>query len=191
MIPRLRRALSPPRTISMNNDKIKTEKTAGLTERDPKETRKKGIDPTDSRIISILQKDGRASNTDIARDLNISEATARGRIKRLIDEGYIQIVAVANPFRTGFEIAGDLYINIDMKKVESILPELEKMKELWYIVMTTGKTNINAEFVVRTLDDLHDLVYNRLSRIDGILKVETAIIMKYIKRDYDFGTACE
>lgn len=149
------------------------------------------IDSTDSKIISILQKDGRASNTDIARELDISEATVRGRIKRLIDEQYIQIVAVANPFRTGFEIAGDLYINVDMKRIDSVIRELEKIRELWYIVMTTGETNINAEFIVKSLDELHDLVYNRLSRIDGILNIETAIIMKYIKRDYEFGTAFE
>jgi len=156
-----------------------------------KEIRKRGIDSTDSRIISILQKDGRASNTDIAKELNISEATVRGRIKRLIDEEYIQIVAVANPFKTGFEIAGDLYINVEMKKIDSVLAELRKIRELWYIVMTTGETNINAEFIVTTLDELHDLVYNRLSRIDGITRIETAIITKYVKRNYEFGTAGE
>lgn len=173
----------------MNKKKAEAGKSKDQTEKEQKEPRKKVIDATDSKIISILQRDGRTSNTDIAKDLNISEATVRGRIKRLIDEGYIQIVAVANPFRAGFEIAGDIYINVDMKKVDPILRELEKMKELWYIVMTTGETNINAEFIVTTLDDLHDLVYNRLSRIDGILNVETSIIMKYIKRNYAFGTA--
>lgn len=164
---------------------------AEVTETEQKDIKKRGIDSTDSGIISILQKDGRASNTDIARELNISEATVRGRIKRLIDEQYIQIVAVSNPFRTGFEIAGDLYINVDMKMIDSVLIELQKIRELWYIVMTTGQTNINAEFIVKSLEELHDLVYNRLSRIEGILNVETAIIMKYIKRDYEFGTAFE
>lgn len=164
---------------------------AEAPENEQRDIKKRGIDSTDSKIISILQKDGRASNTDIARELNISEATVRGRIKRLIDEQYIQIVAVANPFKTGFEIAGDLYINVDMKRIDAVLAELHKIRELWYIVMTTGQTNINAEFIVRSLDELHDLVYNRLSKIEGILNVETAIIMKYIKRDYEFGTAFE
>lgn len=164
---------------------------AEAPENEQRDIKKKGIDSTDSKIISILQKDGRASNTDIAKELNVSEATVRGRIKRLIDEQYIQIVAVANPFRTGFEIAGDLYINVDMKRIDAVLDELQKIRELWYIVMTTGKTNINAEFIVKSLDELHDLVYNRLSRIEGILNIETAIIMKYIKRDYEFGTAFE
>ena len=151
--------------------------------------KKKNLDHIDNHIITILQKDGRISNTDIAKKLKISEATVRTRLKRLIEDEYIQIVAVSNPFKLGFEITGDLYIHVDMKKIDSVIIELKKIKELWYIVMTTGEQNINAEFVVTTLEELNDLVYNKISKIDGILRVETSIIMKYIKRKYDFGTA--
>jgi Lrp/AsnC family transcriptional regulator for asnA, asnC and gidA len=151
--------------------------------------KKKNLDHNDNHIITLLQKDGRISNTDIAKKLKISEATVRTRLKRLIEDEYIQIVAVSNPFKLGFEITGDLYIHVDMKKLGSVITELKKIKELWYIVMTTGEQNINAEFVVTTLEELNDLVYNKISKIDGILRVETSIIMKYIKRKYDFGTA--
>jgi Lrp/AsnC family transcriptional regulator for asnA, asnC and gidA len=151
--------------------------------------KKKILDHIDNHIITLLQKDGRISNTDIAKKLKISEATVRTRLKRLIEDEYIQIVAVSNPFKLGFEITGDLYIHVDMKKIDAAITELKKIKELWYIVMTTGEQNINAEFVVTTLEELNDLVYNKISKIDGIVRVETSIIMKYIKRKYDFGTA--
>jgi len=155
----------------------------------PKNVKKKGIDGIDSGMIKLLQQDGRLSNTEIAKKLDISEATVRTRLKRLIDEEYIQIVAVSNPFKLGFEITGDLYIHVEMKKIESILRELKKIKELWYIVMTTGEIDINAEFVVRSLEELNDLVYNKISKIDGIIRVETSVIMNYVKRKYDYGTA--
>ena len=154
-----------------------------------KPNNKKAIDSIDSKIISLLQKDGRISNIEIAKQLGISEATVRTRLKRLIDEEFIQIVAVSNPFRLGFEITGDLYIHVEMKKVDAVINELKKIKALWYIVMTTGDNNINAEFVVKTLEDLNDLVYNRISHIDGVIRVETSVIMKYVKRNYEFGTA--
>jgi Lrp/AsnC family transcriptional regulator, regulator for asnA, asnC and gidA len=149
---------------------------------------KRNIDELDAKIIAILQSDGRTSNTEIAKSLDVSEATIRGRIKRLIDDEIIQIVAVSNPLKLGFEITGDLYINVDMTKMENVISSLSKFKELWYIVATTGRSNLNAEFVVKNLEELHDLVYNRLSHIDGVQQVETSIIMKYVKRRYDFGT---
>ena len=54
-------------------------------------------DQIDCRMIELLQKDGRISNTDIAKKIGISEATVRTRLNRLIEEEYIQIVAVSNP----------------------------------------------------------------------------------------------
>jgi len=152
---------------------------------------KRNIDELDSNIIAILQKDGRTSNTDIAKLLDVSEATIRGRVKRLTEDEIIQIVAVSNPLKLGFEITGDLYITVDMKKMDHVISELRQFRELWYIVATTGRFNINAEFVVRDLEALNDLVYSRLSHIDGIEQIETSVIMKYIKRRYDFGTPLE
>ncbi|MCP4138285.1 MAG: winged helix-turn-helix transcriptional regulator [bacterium] len=153
--------------------------------------KKKSLDVIDSRIITLLQKDGRLSNTDIGKKLKISEATVRARLKWLIDEEYIQIVAVSNPFKLGFEMTGDLFIHVEMNKIDAVLKELKKIKELWYIVLTTGETCINAEFIVKTREDLNDLIYNKVGSIDGILQVESSIIMKYSKRKYDFGTAID
>ncbi len=153
-----------------------------------KESKRKSIDLIDSKMIHLLQKDGRIPNTEMAKKLKVSEATVRSRLKRLIDGGFIQIVAVSNPFKLGFEIAGDLYIHVGMKKVDNVLDKLKKFKELWYIVMTTGDAGINAEFVVKTLEDLNDLVYNKISKIDGVIRIETSVIIKYVKRRYDFGT---
>ncbi len=157
----------------------------------PTKHTKKTIDKIDSGMINLLQKDGRVSNTEIARTLEISEATVRARLKRLIDEEYIQIVAVSNPLKLGFEIAGDLYIHTELKKIDRVIKELKEIKALWYIILTTGKTCINAEFIVKSREDLNDLVYNKISKINGVLQVEIVLIMKYAKRKYDFGTALD
>jgi len=153
-----------------------------------KNGKKKPIDQVDAKIICLLQKDGRLSNTVIAKKLDISESTVRTRIKRLVDGEYIQIVAVSNPFKLGFEITGDLFIHAEMKKMDKVIRELKKFKELWYIIMTTGDMNINAEFIVKSLEDLNDLVYNRISKIDGVIKVDISVITKFVKRKYDYGT---
>ena len=158
---------------------------------DNRNDRRKAIDQIDAKMINLLQEDGRLPNTDIAKRLGISEATVRGRMKRLIEEGYIQIVAVSNPFKLGFEMAGDLYIHVDMKRIEYVISELKKIKELWYIVVTTGNTYINAEFVVKTREELNKLVFDRITKIDGVNRIDTSIIMKFEKRRYSWGTAID
>lgn len=154
-----------------------------------RESKKKPIDATDSAMIKLLQKDGRISNMDMARRLKISESTVRSRLKRLIDDGVIQIVAVSNPYELGFEFAGNIYIFVEMQKIDSIVAQLKELQELWYIILTTGDSNINVEFVVKNREELNDLIYNKISNIDGVIRIETSVIMKFEKRDYRHGTA--
>src|SRR5687767_13679421 len=55
------------------------------------------LDAIDRCLIALLQADGRLTHAAIARRLCIPEPTVRRRLKRLLDEQAMQIVAVPNP----------------------------------------------------------------------------------------------
>lgn len=147
------------------------------------------LDETDQKIIELLQRDGRMPNTVIAKDLGVSEATVRTRLARLIKEEYIQIVAVSNPLKLGFEIAGILKISTDVKKIEHVSRELSRIKQVWYIVHTTGGSDIYTEFNADSMEDLNALLSEKIYPIDGVIATETSLILKYVKRRYDWQTA--
>ncbi len=151
----------------------------------------KGIDSTDREIIKLLQIDGRIPNTQIAKDLGVSEATVRTRLNRLIEEEYIQIVAVSNPLKLGFETVGILKIKVDVKKLDYVTLELKKLKPIWFIVLATGESEIYTEFVAKSTEELNDLIFNKIYKIDGVIRTQTSMILKYIKRRYDWGTALD
>lgn len=48
------------------------------------------LDPTDFRILDILQKDGRMDATHIGLAVNKSEAAVRKRLRKLREQGYIR-----------------------------------------------------------------------------------------------------
>jgi Lrp/AsnC family leucine-responsive transcriptional regulator len=50
------------------------------------------LDRIDRRILHRLQRDGRMTNADLAKAVNISSATCHRRTQRLFDEGYIRSV---------------------------------------------------------------------------------------------------
>ena len=167
---------------------VSMEKGEGLMTSGNSRGRRKKIDNVDRRMIRLLQKDGRISNTDLAKQIGISEATARSRLNRLISEEYIQIVAVSNPIKLGFEIVGSIRFHVNIKKMDEITEELKKLKPLWFIVHTTGGTDIVTEFIVESLSELNDLLFNKINKIDGIYRTETSLFLQYIKRQYDWGT---
>ena len=153
--------------------------------------RKKALDKIDCEMIRLLQKDGRIPNTEIAKALGISEATVRVRLSRLIEEEFIQIVAVSNPLKLGFKAVGIIRITVDIKKIDKVTRELSKLKPIWFIVNATGNTDIYTEFVARSIDELNELIFDKIYKIDGVVGTESSLILKYIKRQYDWGTAVD
>lgn len=60
------------------------------------------LDQTTRCIIEQLQLNGRKSYAQIAESVNLSGAGVRQRVKKLIDSGYMEIVAVTDPRKFGF-----------------------------------------------------------------------------------------
>ena len=55
----------------------------------------------------------------------------------------------------------------------------------------TGSEHIDTEFNTTSLEDLRILLYEKLNTVDGILEVDTSILMGYEKRDYTWGTGLD
>jgi len=149
----------------------------------------KKLDRVDCQMIHLLQQDGRMANNAIAQELGISEFTVRRRLKKLLDSGIIKIVAVANPIDLGFEIAGNLKIKIDLKKADAVLKKLRKIDSLIWVALTTGGTDIDVDFVARSLSEFHELIFKKISKIDGVISTETSLMVDLVKDEYAWGTA--
>lgn len=158
-----------------------------MTANDPKSKQKK-LDKIDCQIVRLLQKDGRLSNTSIAKELGIAEATVRTRLKRLISENFIKIVAVGDPYMLGFNIVGNMKLRIDIKKKDHVVAELRKLNEAIHVNLMTGSMDVDVDFIVKSMEELNDFVYNKISVIDGIITSETALVMTKVKEDYTWGT---
>ena len=146
------------------------------------------IDKIDAKIICLLQKNGRMPNKKIAKKAGISEATVRNRLQRLLDEEYIQIVAVGNPFKLGFGPVGNIKITADIKLAEHVAKELKKINEVWYVGQTTGSSDFDVEFHAKSFDDLYELLLEKIGRIKGVVRTETSFVLRHIKYSFEWGT---
>lgn len=149
---------------------------------------KRKLDALDCKMVRLLQKDGRMSNIAMAQALGISEYTVRAHLKRILESGIIRIVAVANPIDLGFEIAGVLKIRIELSKADAILAELKEIDTIIWVALTTGSTDIDVEFVARSLKEMHGLIFGKISKIDGVRSTETALMVDLVKDKHDWGT---
>ncbi|SDP53840.1 Lrp/AsnC family transcriptional regulator [Desulforhopalus singaporensis] len=139
------------------------------------------IDDLDLEIINLLEQDGRQPNTELAKKLNSSEATIRKRIKRLIDEGFIRVIAVRNRSMLGYWTDGNIRLTVDTRKTKEIIEELRSLKGLWYIAHLTGAADFDLEFSVRSQSQLKTLL-EEVNAIDGVLRTEVSIRLELIKQ---------
>ncbi len=145
------------------------------------------IDDVDSKIIHLLKKNGRTPNTELAKKLKISETAIRKRLKRLFENEMIQVVAVVNHRKIGYEIEGNIKIKIDTKKTEQVIRELEVIDAIWYIALLTGAADFDVEFSVKSQGDLKGLLAD-INSIDGVITAEPSFRLQLVKNRYDWET---
>ncbi len=142
------------------------------------------IDPTDSEIISMLQKDGRLSFAEMAKILHVSPGMVRLRYNRLVENGNLRVVAITNPLRLGHETMAMIGIRAEGNKVMQVAEEIGELSEVIYLVVTSGKYDILAEVICRDQADLLEFLTKKLYTIDGVRESETFIHLKIMKEIY-------
>ena len=100
------------------------------------------MDRLDEKIIQILRDNGRISNAEIARDLNVSEGTIRRRIRKLIQNETVRIMAIPDPQKIGYNTVALIGIESDPDKIDDVANYLSNLRETQYVALTTGSFDI-------------------------------------------------
>lgn len=144
------------------------------------------LDETNQAIVQLLQIDGRRAYADIAKEVGLSEAAVRQRVRRLLDTGVIQIVAVTDQIQMGYPRAAMIAINVD-GEVQASADAIAEIEEVDYLVSTAGGIDFFAE--VYATDDEHLLaILNRIRSVPGVRNAQTYLYFGIHKQTYQWGT---
>jgi Lrp/AsnC family transcriptional regulator for asnA, asnC and gidA len=144
------------------------------------------VDEIDRAIIRILQRDGRASNTEIGRALDLTETTIRKRIARLISERLINVVAVPTPLAVGMTTSVIIGISVRLGDLETVSDRLVHYPEVRYVGLSTGRYDLIIEAFFNDNEHLLSFVSNELGSDPAVRQVETSLILKVAKFSYEW-----
>jgi len=142
------------------------------------------MDELDSKIIAMLQEDGRASNAGIARRVGVSEGTVRRRLKRLIEEEYIRVLALLDPGKMGFASEALIGVQVDPDKVDRVSADLSQLEEINWVSITTGSYDIFAWATLNSSEALGIFLRTKVGTIPGVRRTETFVNLMVKKRWY-------
>ena len=139
------------------------------------------LDSLDREIVCILQRDGRASNVEIARQAGVSEATVRKRLERLISDHVIRVVAIPTAAEVGFSTVTFITLEVDLARVKQIADQLGRMPEVRAIHYTTGESDLILEAWFPSSDDLLRFLTQHVASIPGIQRTATSHVLRTLK----------
>ena len=142
------------------------------------------LDEIDLNIIESLRKDGRIAFAQLAEQLGVSPGMIRQRYGRLVDQGFLKVVAITNPIRMGYKTMAMIGIRADGSRLLDVAAKISKLEEVIYLVISSGRFDIFAEVVCRDHEDLLRFITEKLSVIEGVRESESFMHLKIVKEVY-------
>ena len=138
------------------------------------------IDNLDKNILRTLMDNARVSYADIAKQHGVSPATIHVRVEKMRKAGIIKGAKLkVDARKLGYDVT--CFIGIILKQAGDYprtLAKLEALPEVTEAFYTTGQYSIFIKVMVRSIDDLQQLLIERIQAIDEIQSTDTLISLQ-------------
>ena len=143
------------------------------------------LDRTDRRILTLMQRDARITNLELADRVGLSATPCARRVKRLEDSGLIKRhVTLLDQSMLGLNITAMISITMDRhtpERFEHFEREVSTFPEVVECSIVTGQA---ADYLLKAV--LPDMTYyeefllGRLTRIDGVTGVHSSFVLRKV-----------
>jgi Lrp/AsnC family transcriptional regulator for asnA, asnC and gidA len=116
------------------------------------------MDDIDRGIVRVLRDDGRISNREIARLLNVSEGTIRTRLRRLEETGRFRLVTLKHPASFGLQCMAYLMCSVKPQYTEEFADALIECKEFVFVSINLSRYNVFGVAVTKNRAALDRLI---------------------------------
>ena len=142
------------------------------------------LDATDRKMLRALQLDGRMTNSDLSKTVNLSESACLRRLRALETAGVIsRYAAIVNERAVGFPIS--VFVTVTLSsQAETSLTAFEAavagVPEVVECYLMTGGSDYLLRLVVRDVDDLERIHSRELTRLPGVTRVSSSVAMRTV-----------
>lgn len=146
---------------------------------------KSQLDEIDWKILAALQRHGRMTNVDLAKEVGISAPPCLRRVRALEQEGIIEgYFAQLNEKRIGFELTAFAMVSL-LAQSEADLLAFEEKTRGWVLVrecyMLSGEVDFILRCVARDLSAFQDFIIRELTAAPNVAGVKTHLVIRRSK----------
>ncbi|WNQ10708.1 Lrp/AsnC family transcriptional regulator [Paenibacillus aurantius] len=140
------------------------------------------IDEIDRRLISLLNQNGRASYTDLAKEVGLSRVAVQTRIQALMENGTIERFAcIVNPEKMGIAVSAFFNVEVEPKFLMQAAELLAEEPEVTSLYHMSGPSKLHMHGLFVSHKEMESFLQNKLYRLEGITSVDCQVLIKRYK----------
>ena len=148
---------------------------------------RKTLDRIDKKILTELQTDGRLSNTELARRVNLSPTPCSERVKLLERQGFIQgYQARINPKLLKLELLVFVEISL-LRTAPDVFAEFSAAVKLLPQVLECHLVSGNFDYLIKArvadMKAYRELLGETLLTLPGVSDSRTYVVMEEVKEN--------
>lgn len=151
-----------------------------------KNDKSKPLDRIDIAILKALQNDGRMSNVDLAKAVNLSPSPCLERVRRLESEGYIEgYCARLNAAKLGQNMTAFIQVTLDRTTGDVFDLFKEKLVDIPHVAechMVAGGFDYLVKLRISGMESYRD-VLGQLVGLPGVAQTHTYVVIEPVKSD--------
>jgi Lrp/AsnC family transcriptional regulator, leucine-responsive regulatory protein len=148
------------------------------------------LDETDKILLRILQKDAKKTAKEIAASLKLTPSPIYERIRRLEAQGYIKkYVAILDKSLINKSVTSICQVSMRYHSeafIENFEQEIQKLAEVQECYHLAGQVDFVLKIHVNSLEEYHDFVKYKLSKIENIGVLNSTFVLKEIKHSSEY-----
>lgn len=143
------------------------------------------MDDKDRQIIRALQRNGRATNLQIAAEVNLSPSPCLRRMRLLEESGAILgYRAIVDQRAYGLPVTVFIRIRLERHSSDTVghfEKRIRAMDEVLECHLMTGPADYLLRVTVAGLDAYEDFIRNQIHPIDGIASIDSSFVYGSVK----------
>ncbi len=143
------------------------------------------LDDLDRAILLELQADGRVSNLDLSRRIDLSPPATHARVRRLERIGLVRgYVAIVDRELAGFDLLCFVSVSMQLHRIEHIdrfRAAIREMPEVLECHHLTGEYDYLLKVALRNRRDLERFAVEKLTPIPGVARIHTSLVLSEVK----------
>mgnify|MGYP001327277429 CR=1 FL=1 len=143
------------------------------------------MDVIDSRLIDLLQENGRATQLELAKAVGLSQPAVAERIRKLEDRGVITgYTARIDAIKLGLDLTAFIGVGIEHPKFfDGFTKKVMGLEEVLECHRVAGEDSYLLKVKTRNTRSLDRLLVEVLRTIPGVTRTHTTIVLSSIKEE--------